>query len=267
MKIKALLTGCLLALIMGSCSSSKSSLPYFMDISTIKEGSLPQGDYMSKIKPDDELFISVNSLNPEATAAYNLGMANPSTKEQFPMAQTPSQRTYIVSTDGDIDFPQLGRLHVAGLTTEQLADELVKRISADVQDPQVYVQLVNFVVNVAGEVKNPGQIPVKRNRMTILDALSAAGDLTEYGERSNVLIIREENGERKFAHLDLNSSDLLTSPYYYLQQNDYIYVEPNKIREANSKYNQNNSYKLSLTSTIVSAASVIASLVIALTVK
>lgn len=267
MKIKALLTGCLLALIMGSCSSSKSSLPYLMDISTIKEGTLPQGDYMSKIKPDDELFISVNSLNPEATAAYNLGMANPSTKEQFPMAQTPSQRTYIVSTDGDIDFPQLGRLHVAGLTTEQLADELVKRISADVQDPQVYVQLVNFVVNVAGEVKNPGQIPVKRNRMTILDALSAAGDLTEYGERSNVLIIREENGERKFAHLDLNSSDLLTSPYYYLQQNDYIYVEPNKIREANSKYNQNNSYKLSLTSTIVSAASVIASLVIALTVK
>ena len=267
MKIKALLTGCLLALIMGSCSSSKSSLPYFMDISTIKAGTLPQGDYMSKIKPDDELFISVNSLNPEATAAYNLGMANPSTKEQFPMAQTPSQRTYIVSTDGDIDFPQLGRLHVAGLTTEQLADELVKRISADVQDPQVYVQLVNFVVNVAGEVKNPGQIPVKRNRMTILDALSAAGDLTEYGERSNVLIIREENGERKFAHLDLNSSDLLTSPYYYLQQNDYIYVEPNKIREANSKYNQNNSYKLSLTSTIVSAASVIASLVIALTVK
>lgn len=267
MKVKALLTGCLLALIMGSCSSSKSSLPYFKDISLIKEGTLPQGDYMSKIKPDDELFISVNSLNPEATAAYNLGMANPSTKEQFPMAQTPSQRTYIVSTDGDIDFPQLGRLHVAGLTTEQLADELVKRISADVQDPQVYVQLVNFVVNVAGEVKNPGQIPVKRNRMTILDALSAAGDLTEYGERSNVLIIREENGERKFAHLDLNSSDLLTSPYYYLQQNDYIYVEPNKIREANSKYNQNNSYKLSLTSTIVSAASVIASLVIALTVK
>lgn len=267
MKIKALLTGCLLALIMGSCSSSKSSLPYFMDISTIKEGTLPQGDYMSKIKPDDELFISVNSLNPEATAAYNLGSANPAIKEQFPTSPTPTQRTYIVSSGGDIDFPQLGRLHVAGLTTEQLADELVKRISADVEDPQVIVELVNFVVNVAGEVKDPGQIPVKRNRMTILDALSAAGDLTEYGERSNVLIIREENGERKFAHLDLNSSDVLNSPYYYLQQNDYIYVEPNKIREANSKYNQNNSYKLSLTSTVVSAASVIASLVIALTVK
>ena len=103
--------------------------------------------------------------------------------------------------------------------------------------------------------------------MTVLDALAAAGDLTEYGERSNVLIIREENGERKFAHLDLNSSETLTSPYYYLQQNDYVYVAPNKVRQANSKYNQNNAYKLSVTSTIVSAASVIASLVIALTVK
>ena len=105
------------------------------------------------------------------------------------------------------------------------------------------------------------------NRITILDALAKAGDLTEYGERSNVLIIREENGQRTYAHVDLNSSDLLTSPYYYLQQNDYIYVSPNKIKQANSKYNTNNSYKLSVTSTIVSACSVIASLIIALAVK
>lgn len=101
----------------------------------------------------------------------------------------------------------------------------------------------------------------------MLDALADAGDLTEYGERSNVLLVREENGERKFVHLDLNSSDLLTSPYFYLKQNDYIYVEPNEVRQANSKYNQNNSFKLTVVSTIVSAASVIASLVIALTVK
>lgn len=153
------------------------------------------------------------------------------------------------------------------MTTEELAQDLVKRISVNVEDPNVIVQLINFKVNVAGEVQRPGTVNVKRNRMTILDALSEVGDLTEYGERSNVLVIREENGERKFAHLDLNSSDLLNSPYYYLQQNDYIYVEPNKVRQDNSKYNTNNSYKLSLTSTIVSTASVIASLVIALTVK
>ena len=267
MKFTALFAVCFLALLTGSCSSSKTSLPYFTDIASIKEGTLPQSDYMPKIKPDDELFISVNSLNPEATAAYNLGLSNPATVTLLPNTTTPSQQTYVVTSQGNINFPLLGTLHVAGMTTEELAQDLVKRISVNVEDPNVIVQLINFKVNVAGEVQRPGTVNVKRNRMTILDALSEVGDLTEYGERSNVLVIREENGERKFAHLDLNSSDLLNSPYYYLQQNDYIYVEPNKVRQENSKYNTNNSYKLSLTSTIVSTASVIASLVIALTVK
>jgi len=164
-------------------------------------------------------------------------------------------------------MPVLGTVHVEGLTTEQLQQELTRRISADVKDPVVTVRMLNFNIVIAGEVKEPKRIPVNENRITILDALAMAGDLTEYGERSNVLVIREENGERKFAHIDLNSSDLLTSPYYYLQQNDYVYVAPNSIRQANSKYNQNNAFKLSVISTIVSAASVIASLVIALTVK
>ena len=127
--------------------------------------------------------------------------------------------------------------------------------------------MTNFTVVVAGEVNSPSTIKVTRNRFSILDALSAAGDLTPYGERANVLLVREEGGERKFVHLNLNSSDLRSSPYFYMQQNDYVYVEPNKLRQANSRYNQDNSYKLSMTSTIVSAASVSASLVIALTVK
>ena len=175
--------------------------------------------------------------------------------------------TYVVDTKGDIDFPILGKIHVAGLNCEQLRDLLTERISKDVKDPLVTVTLANFKVVVAGEVNKPGNIPVKGNRVTVLDALSAAGDLTPYGERSNVLVIREENGKRTFAHLDLNSSEVLTSPYYYLQQNDYVYVEPNKIRQANSKYNQDNASKLTVISTVVSACSVIASLVIALAIK
>ncbi|MDE5750479.1 MAG: SLBB domain-containing protein, partial [Duncaniella sp.] len=132
----------------------------------------------------------------------------------------------------------------------------------------VTVNLMNFTVNVAGEVKEPGRIHVDGNRITILDALTAAGDLTEFGERSRVLVIREQpDGTRQFAHLDLNSSKIVESPYYYLQQNDYVYVEPNKIRQQNSKYNQNSAFKLQVVSTIVSVASVIASLVIALAVK
>ncbi|MCM1162708.1 MAG: polysaccharide biosynthesis/export family protein [Muribaculaceae bacterium] len=267
MNFKLLLAGFLVATTMVSCHTPKTSLPYFSDIATVKEGKLAAMEYMPVIQPDDELYINVSSNTPGAIAMYNMPMVNPTTRALFSQSTSMKEYTYIVSSDGDINFPMLGNIHVAGMTTEALAELLTQRISKTVTDPRVSVQLMNFQVNVAGEVKNPGQISVPRNRVTILDALSAAGDLTEYGERSNVLIIREENGERKYAHVDLNSSDLLNSPYYYLQQNDYIYVEPNKIRQDNSKYNQNNAFKLSVTSTIVSAASVIASLVIALTVK
>ena len=118
-----------------------------------------------------------------------------------------------------------------------------------------------------GEVKNPHRIYVNSERFTLLDALSAAGDLTEYGERGNVLVIREENGQQIYHRLDLADSNIFSSPYFYLQQNDVVYVEPNQIRIDNSKYNQNNAFKLSVISTIVSTASVVASLVIALAVK
>ncbi|MCM1354845.1 MAG: polysaccharide biosynthesis/export family protein [Staphylococcus sp.] len=268
MKIKSLLLSLLFAGLLASCSSTKPTvLPYFTDLSASGTGSFPAGDYMPTIKPDDELYISVTSANPEATAIYNLPLANPSTQAMFAVPTTPSAQTYVVNSKGNIRFPELGELHVEGMNVEQLQAEITRRISADVEDPLVVVELVNFQVNVAGEVNKPGRVEVTRNRFSILDALSAAGDLTPYGERSNVLLIREKDGKKEYVHIDLNSSDILGSPYYYLQQNDYIYVEPNKVRQANSKYNQDNAFKLSVISTIVSATSVIASLVIALTVK
>lgn len=249
-----------------SCSTKKTVLPYFVDIQD-QQGTLPAIEYMSTIQPDDELQITVTAADAAAAAAFNQPEVNPALRSTFGTGTTPKQLTYRVDTSGNILFPQLGTIHVAGLTVEQLQQELTSRLQAYIVDPQVTVSLVNFTVVVAGEVRTPQTVKVNRNRFTILEALSAAGDLTEYGERSNVLIIREENGQRTYAHVDLNSSDLLTSPYYYLQQNDYIYVSPNKIKQANSKYNTNNSYKLSVTSTIVSACSVIASLIIALAVK
>ncbi len=259
--------GCIGVFMLASCNTSKTVLPYFTDIRTVETGTMEAGDYMPVIQPDDELFITVTSREPMASAHYNLPLSNPATTDALEVTSQPKQQTYVVDSKGDINFPVLGKLHVAGLTTEQLQAQLTRDISNDVKDPLVRVELVNFTVVVAGEVMTPSTIQVNRNRFSILDALSAAGDLTPYGERSNILLIREENGERKFVHLNLNSSDLLKSPYFYLQQNDYVYVEPNKIRQANSRYNQDNSYKLSMTSTIVSAASVIASLIIALTVK
>lgn len=252
---------------LASCSSSKTVLPYFTDISEVAEGTMPTGNYMPTIKPDDELFITVTSKDPKASADFNIPSVNPAYQEKQTINSQPRQQTFMVDSKGDINFPVIGTVHCAGLTTEQLQQKLTAEISKTVIDPLVNVVMVNFQVVVAGEVVNPGVQKITRNRVSILDALSAAGDLTPYGERANVLLVREEGGERKFVHLNLNSSDLLKSPYFYLRQNDYIYVEPNKIREANARYNQDNAYKLSLTSTIVSAASVIASLVIAMTVK
>ena len=267
MKIKTIALAFFAAATLASCSSTKTQLPYFTDLDTISSGEFQAIDYMPTIKVDDELLITITSSQPTATAHYNVPLSNPATREELNVTTTPRQQTFIVDSEGFILMPVLGKVKVKGLTTEQLQQQISEVVRRDVSDAIVRVELINFQVVVAGEVSRPSTIQVRRNRFSILDALSAAGDLTPYGERSNILIIREVEGQRVFAHLDLNSSDLLSSPYFYLQQNDYIYVAPNEIRQANSRYNQDNAYKLTVISTIVSAASVIASLVIALTVK
>lgn len=268
MKINILTAGAI-AVAMGlcSCSTQRSPLTYFENIDSVKVVSFNEADYMPKVEPDDELYVLITSSQPEATAAYNLPLSNPAVNANKLMTSSPQQMTYIVDSKGQIDIPLIGKLTVQGLTTEQVADIIEAKVKHDVEDPVVVVKLLNFKVNVAGEVKEPGAIPVTNQRFSVLDALTAAGDLTEYGERNNVLLIREENGKREAHRLNLNSADILTSPYFFVKQNDYIYVAPNKIRQDNSKYNQNNAYKVTVISTIVSAASVVASLVIALTVK
>ncbi|MDE6415939.1 MAG: polysaccharide biosynthesis/export family protein [Duncaniella sp.] len=266
MKLHSVLASLIFLLAMSACSSHKTALPYFKDLPGTA-GTLESFSYIPTVQPDDELFISVSAFNMNAVAAYQTPLSNPATREDVLRPSSPQFLTYIVDSKGDIEFPVLGKIHVEGLTTEQVAQELTNLISKEVQDPIVRVELINFKVIVAGEVAKPAIVKVPNSRMTILEAISEAGDLTPYGRRDNVLVIREENGKRTYARVDLSSKDLLNSPYYYLKQNDYIYIEPNQVREANARYNQDNAYKLQVTSTVVSAASVIASLVIALTVK
>lgn len=224
-------------------------------------------DYALKLQPSDELVITVNSLVPEATAPYNLPLVNPAKEGEVSMSSSPQNQTYVIDTEGYIDFPLLGKIQATGKTTEQLADLLEEKIAKEVDEPAVKVKLVNFKVNVLGEVTKPGAIEVKSERFSVLDAIAAAEDLTIYGERHNVLLIRENNGKKEFHRLDLADAGIVESPYFYMQQNDVIYVEPNKIRSDNSKYNQNNAFKVTVVSTVVSALSVIASLVIALTIN
>lgn len=255
---------------MTSCKTVENNLTYFQDLDAgdkLPDITLNADQYMSVVEPDDELLITVTARDNRVSAQYNLPAINPAKASSFGNSGQIQNQTYIVNTNGDIDFPVLGMVHVAGLTTEQIKDKLTSMISRDIVDPMVTVRLVNFTVNISGEVNNPGKYTVERERVTLLDALSMAGDLTPYGERTNVLLVREQDGKRTAHRLDLTSADLLSSPYFYVKQNDYIYVEPNGIRRDNSRYNQNNAYKLSVISTIVSGCSVVASLVIALAIK
>lgn len=257
---------CAITLYIGSSCSSSNHLPYFTNLPIVTDTIVVnvESDYALRIVPDDELLITVTSLEPTATAMFNLPMANIATRGVQQVTGNVALQTYIVSNNGDIKFPQLGTIHVSGMTTTELTTLLTERISEYVESPMVRVEIVNFNINVLGEVKKPGRFPIKNESLSILDAIALAGDLTEYGQRDNVLLIRRDGDKTIYHRFNLGDAKSLNSPYFYLKQNDVVYVEPTKIKDSNAKYNTNNSFKLSVISTIVSAVSVIASLAIAL---
>jgi polysaccharide export outer membrane protein len=222
---------------LSSCASSKKVV-YFQDLQDTSKIYLQQINeaYEIKIQPDDILEIIVSSINPEATAAFNLGSGVISTSITSPATgklNAPANNSspgYLVNKEGRIDFPVLGKMQVGGYTTSQLKDTLERKLDTFLINPIVNVRLLNYKVTVLGEVEHPATYTIPSERLTVIDAIGMAGDLTIYGKRENILLIREENGQRKFIRLNLNSSDIFKSPYYYLKQNDVVYVEPNKTR-------------------------------------
>lgn len=257
-------------LLTASCRTQRD-LAYFEDLSASEAGKLQAARSELTLQKDDEISITVSSEVPAATAHFNLTAADIGSGASASSTQVTTTRqlqTYVIDAAGNIDFPTFGSIHVAGMTTAQLKDYLQGRISKTVKNPVVKVRLMNFRVNVIGEVKKPQVVTPQGERLTLLEALAACEDLTEYGRRDNVIVMRETpDGEILYGKVNLHDSGITSSPYYYLQQNDVVYVSPNNIRQDNSKYNQNNGYKLSVISTVISGLSVIASLVIALTVK
>ena len=206
------------------------------------------------IRPGDALTIFVSALDQEAVVPFILPTVTYATPGSASVQTTPMLQYYIVDEAGDITFPVLGKLHVAGLKRPE-AEELIKsRLAQQVVNPMVQVNFLGAKVTVMGEVNRPGQIAIPHGRLTILDALASAGDLTPYGRRDNVLITREVDGKLEIARVNLRKADIYTSPYYYLQQNDVIYVSPNKVRAVNSA---NTGLWLSILSTALSAATVI----------
>ena len=198
-----------------SCTSTKdNSLAYFRDLAVAPNGTLPnpQGDYSIRIQPDDELVISITSAVPEATAAYNLPMDNPATRSYLRQTTQPRSQTYIVDDQGCIMLPVLGRMLVKGKTLGEISEDIKKLVEKDVHDPYVRVDIVNFSVDVMGEVRTPQRVYSGHQHFTVLDALAQCGDLTEFGKRDNVYVIRTEDGKRTYQRLDLNNSEIFSSP-------------------------------------------------------
>lgn len=247
-----------------SCSSSKEVV-YFQDLrpgeSEIK---LPEVQPIT-VRPEDKISIIVNSRDQELTNLFNLPyvtkrLGQPALKNGI-SGSTNDQGVsgYTVDAEGNIDFPVLGKVHVEGMQRGEIAETIKNELVNKnlVKDPVVTVEFMNLSVSVMGEVNNPGRFSIDRDRITILDALSLAGDLTIYGNRSKVLVLREENGIQRTYGIDLTSGEYVyTSPAYYLQQNDLVYVEPNAVRARQSTVNGNNvrstSFWISLASLLTS---------------
>ena len=202
-----------------SCSSSKGNLAYFenADSLLISGATIGDNNFGLMLVPEDELKIIIHSEIPEATGMYNLS----------------SMQTYIVDKKGYIDFPIIGKLFVMGKSVEEVQSLISNEVLKHVKNPYVYVKLWNFRVNVLGEVNAPGVKWANKERYSILDAIGDAGDLTQYGRRDNVMLIREENGTKHIYRFNLNDVKLLESPNFYLRQNDVIVVEPNNIKKEN----------------------------------
>ena len=262
-KIKNLLVAGIIALAVTSCEAPK--LGYFQDVQSgeIEQLSVPQ---MVRLQPGDKLSILVSSKNPELAYLFNLpvvGHYQSSTSGRGLTTSTVSH--YTVDADGTIDFPVLGRLSVMGLTRSEVS-ALVKNkllLSDMIKDPVVTVDFLDMYFSVTGEVAKPGRFIINHDKTTLFDALSQAGDITIFGKRDNVLIMREENGQQKAYRIDLrHAQELYSSPAFYIQQNDMIYVEPNAKRARESQASGNSWLQPSLWISLASFAVSLAVLII-----
>lgn len=250
----------LVTILFASCSTVEN-IAYFQQTNTSsnvdKELNLT---YDARIKPKDVLSITVVSTEPEASRIYNLITPQLQTQTMSMSGQIytqPSLQSYLVNTEGDINFPVLGKIHVKGMTKKELEAYILGKLKpAFAQElPIVTIRLINYSVNILGEVNAPGKYLAENESMTIFEGLALARDMTIYGKRENVKVLREDaDGNKKFYTLNLNDKNIINSPAYFLEQNDVVYVEPNKSRAESSKYGSAENYKISSVSVLISLA-------------
>lgn len=257
-KIFSLLVFVLLAT---SCVS-RQEIAYFQGLDEVEAQVNKNYKNSLEIKPNDLLTISVSAPEQEAAIPFNLPVIGVPQGGSMEMSLNVNGRqqlqTYLVDSEGNIEFPVLGTTRVQDLNRQDLARKLKTKISEYVQDPIVNVRIVNFQVSVLGEVNRPGTFDVRDEYLSLPKALGLAGDMSIYGRRDNVLVMREDNGKKTHAYLDLTKGSVVNSPYYYLQQNDVLYIEPNKPQRQSASYNRNASVYISIASVLVSLIVLIA---------
>ena len=264
MKLKHFILIATTGIFLAGCSSYKK-VPYMQDPETVNSYGKEIPLYDAKIMPKDLLSITVNTSDPRAAAPFNLTVQSPlntNIKDMYTTSQ-PALQQYLVNNEGEIDFPVLGKIKVGGLTKNEAESMIREKLQPYLKEtPIVTVRMANYKISVLGEVTQPGTFTVSNEKVNVLEALAMAGDMTIYGVRDNVKLIREDaQGKREIVMLDLTKSDLVLSPYFYLQQNDILYVTPNKTKAKNSGIGNATTIAISATSILVSIASLIATLV------
>jgi polysaccharide export outer membrane protein len=246
----------LFAALFFSCAS-KTDLVYYQNIDGLASGG-KANSYEIKIQPDDLLMIIVSAEDPETAIPFNLStLSVPSAYNLNASRGQETMQSYLVDTGGFIDFPVLGKLKLGGLTRSEVMQLLQGKISKYIKNPIINLRLMNFKVSVQGEVTIPGTYNVVSERITLIEALTLAKDLTIYGKRDNILILREIDGVKSYNRVDITKADFINSPFYYLAQNDVVYVEPNKVRINGAAVGANTGVIISITSLVITLITLI----------
>jgi len=246
------------AFLLASCASNKRAA-YIQQAQADIAAPIEQ-DYQIRIKPLDRLTVTINSKDPELAAPFNAASSfNSLSPVTTYSSSSGNLQILTVDKEGKIQLPIIGEIDCAGLTRNELAKKIESTIRENgmVHDPIVVIQFADVKFSVLGEVARPGQFSITKDRISLFDALAMAGDLTIYGQRENVALIREQNGQRSIHYFDLKDPNILTSPYFYLQQDDVVYVTPNKFKAQSGEISQNRSFYISLVSVAVSVATLI----------
>ena len=251
----------LLPFLLTACQSYKK-VPYFQNVEVVNEVEQQEKLYDAKIMPKDLLTIVVSCTSPELAIPFNLTVASNAgiaVSTSSYVTTQPVLQPYLVDNEGNINFPVLGELKLGGLTKREAEQLIIDKLKPYMKEtPIVTVRMVNYKISVIGEVMRPGTFTISNEKVNLLEALAMAGDMTVYGLRDNVKLIREDaNGIQQIVTLDLNKAETILSPYYWLQQNDIVYVTPNKAKARNSDVGNSTSLWFSATSILVSIVSLL----------